>query len=380
VALGLCYVFVAFEMVAGMGVSDLTTGLAPTIAAITLWFDPVFFFGPWWTIPSFGALFAALVCCVLAIAASGGVDRQRAVWTLVPFAVLYCVWQVFGPAFEFLSYAAQLSVNYMLTFAFMTAPLALTYVALNRRLIDIGFVLNRTVVFTFVSIIVVAAFVLVEWLASEWFAGTSHQTSALIGMVVALALGLSLRYIHRYVDRFVDHVFFRKRHEDEVALRRFAHEAAFISDRSTLLSRAIQTVRRHTDADDATILIRNGAADYAPLGEAGRSVDENDPAFVVLRAWGKPVNIHAIEETKVRGEVAFPIVSRGDLLGALVCGPKRDGETYAPDESEALFALAHGVGTALGTLPHDDAAAGSAAEKLDLILDKLQSLERRSPG
>jgi hypothetical protein len=37
-------------------------------------------------------------------------------------------------------------------------------------------------------------------------------------------------------------------------------------------------------------------------------------------------------------------------VGALVCGPKRDGETYAPDESDALLALAHGVGSALDVL------------------------------
>jgi hypothetical protein len=44
------------------------------------------------------------------------------------------------------------------------------------------------------------------------------------------------------------------------------------------------------------------------------------------------------------------MVSRGTLFGVLVCGAKRSGEAYAPDESEALLALAHGVGTALDVL------------------------------
>ena len=39
---------------------------------------------------------------------------------------------------------------------------------------------------------------------------------------LALALGLSMRFLHHRVDSFVDSVFFRKRHDNERALRRFA--------------------------------------------------------------------------------------------------------------------------------------------------------------
>ena len=63
-----------------------------------------------------------------------------------------------------------------------------------------------------------------------------------------------------------------------------------------------------------------------------------------MKAWGKPVDLHLLYGSELHGELAFPMISRGDLLGALLCGPKRDGEGYAPDESDALLALARGVG------------------------------------
>ena len=161
-----------------------------------------------------------------------------------------------------------------------TAPLALTYAALSRRLIDVGFFLNRAAVFAILSAIVIGAFILVESFASEWLVGTGHTASTLIGMGLALVLGLSLRFIHKYVDRFVDHVLFRKRHEDEAALRRFAHESSFITDRAALLERAVREVREHANAAEATILVRDGGAAYT----AGRQCDdacttagENDP-------------------------------------------------------------------------------------------------------
>ncbi len=248
--------------------------------------------------------------------------------------------------------------------------MALTYAALSRRLIDIGFFLNRAAVFAIISTIVIGVFVLVEVVASEWLVSTGHTTSTVIGMGVALGLGLSMRYIHRHVDRFVDHVFFRRRHEDEAALRRFAHECSFITDRSVLLERAVREVKEHTDAAEATILMQDGAAAYTSAkSEGARTIaSENDPGILALRAWHKPVDLGSLKDSVLRGEFAFPMVSRGALMGVLVCGAKLNGEVYAPDESEALLALAHGVGTAL------DVLSAQRDQPNELVLSKLDEL------
>ena len=75
------------------------------------------------------------------------------------------------------------------------------------------------------------------------------------------------------------------------------------------------------------------------------------------------------------------MISRGDLVGALICGPKRDGEVYASDESDALLALARGVGTALDTLSQQSGDAIAALQATQgLILDEVRALSRRMDG
>jgi hypothetical protein len=351
IALGVCYALVAISVVVGTGTPGYTLGLAPLLGTITLWFDPTIFVGPAWELIIAGATVTAMLSSVLAISAARGAERQRAGWLLVPVAVYFATDQSTPTMFHFLSYAAVLVGAEIFSIVAIVTPLVLTYAALNRRLIDIGFVLNRTVVFAIVSTIVIGAFVLVEWAASQWFVNVSHTTSLIIGAVVALALGLSMTYIHKYVDRFVDRVFFHKRHEDESALRRFAHEASYINDSKTLLERALRTVREHTTAEFVEIFVRNGSTTYASAsGGSTSEVSENDPAIVALNAWNKVLDLHGLAESDLLGDVAFPMMSRGRLVGALVCGPKRDGETYAPDESDALMVLAHGVGGALDVL------------------------------
>jgi hypothetical protein len=143
-----------------------------------------------------------------------------------------------------------------------------------------------------------------------WLTQVTHLTSSSISLAIAIALGLSLRFVHHHVDRFVDRVFFRKLHEDEAALHRFAHECAFITDAVLLQQRAIDTVSRHT-ACEAVGIVRPRA-----------DVDENDPAFIALQAWGKPLELYDVAETELHGDYAFPMIARGSLIGALVCGKR----------------------------------------------------------
>lgn len=90
------------------------------------------------------------------------------------------------------------------------------------------------------------------------------------------------------------------------------------------------------------MLINEGCGFYG-------TVNENDPALVSLRAEHARVDLHALE-TSTTGESAHPMVARGRLVGALVLGPKRSQESYAPDESAAIAQLAHSVAGAIDVL------------------------------
>jgi hypothetical protein len=154
---------------------------------------------------------------------------------------------------------------------------------------------------------------------------------------------------------------FRKRHEDETALRRFAHEAAYVNDREALVRRSLETVRNHTAAETSDMLLFDGSAAFRSVSDpAALPIHESDPAIVALRAWNKTVDLHAVPGSQVHGDLVFPMAARGRLVGALVCGPKRDGEAYAPDETDALGALAHGVAGALVLLEARDGRSSEA--------------------
>lgn len=294
---------------------------------------------------------AVAASLLLAYRAARGAERTRFAWAVAAvgppllwvFVIVVADQWIPRPLYYFITALCWFAV-----------PAVLSYSLLNRRLFDIGFVVNRAAVFTGVSLLLLGTFVLVEWLVTDWLRNASHAANLLVSGGVALALGLSIRFVHGRVDRFVDSVFFRKRHEDERAIRTFAREAAYITDPHILLQRTIETLTLHTNAASVEVMLE---------------YDENDPAALRLRAMPQILDLHGFD-TQLRGDIAFPMTSRGRLLGIIVLGPRRSAEIYAPDETAAIALLAESVAAALDVLQTRD----GRSDVLERIVASVESL------
>lgn len=282
----------------------------------------------------------AFSCAIVTACEARDEQRTRIVWVAVSFTPMYILGFLYLAVFAFGHYSEEL--HNAVDVGYVIATIGLWCALLNRRALDLGFIINRAAVFTGVSVLLLGTFVLVEWLLAEWLQGMNRSANIIISALVALALGLSIRFVHNLVDRVVDRIFFRKRHEDENAIRRFAQEAPYVTDAALLRERTIATLQRHTDASSVKLFCDDGDGTYG-------GVSENDPAIVRLRATRQIVELHDTESA-LGSELAFPMVARGRLIGIIALGPRRSGEAYAPDESNAIAQLAHSVAGALDIL------------------------------
>jgi hypothetical protein len=293
-------------------------------------------------------------CAAAAVATTERSQRARAAWLLLPLPIGFLAANAF---FQLQSIATSswiliLALQTLTAGSSLLAALAVSYALLKRRVFDFEFVLSRTLVVASVSLIVVAAFVLLEYVLGSVLSDVSRTTGVVANAMLALVLGVSMRYIHKRVDSLVEAVLFRKRHDDERALRDFSHEAAYVTETGALLDRTIDTVRRHTDARNASLML-DGAGKYSQARAFGpalqQDVDDNDGAVLALRTWHKPLDPHHYT-TALNGALAVPMLARGRLIGLLLMGERAGGEAYAPDDVEALSQLAHSVGAAMDSL------------------------------
>lgn len=228
-------------------------------------------------------------------------------------------------------------------------PIGCAYAILRHRIIDVSFVLNRTLVYTILTSAVVGVFVLLEDLLRAFAAGRGIGVA--VEVTVALTLGFSFNALHRHVEAAIERALFRAKHEAAGALRRLAEEAPFTESADALLRRAVFEIPVYSGSAGAAIYercddgYRLSAAHRA--GDVPELVDVDDLAFVRLRKSRTSSDLAEMASVLGTDGLLFAFTSRGQLTGALLCRRRANGEAFAPDEVALLSSVAHEVGAEL---------------------------------
>ncbi|MHB1869700.1 MAG: hypothetical protein ACYCT1_02450 [Steroidobacteraceae bacterium] len=240
------------------------------------------------------------------------------------------------------------------------------YAVLRTRLIDVGFVIDRALVFGLLTALVFGTFSILEETLHQF--AVSDRLGWALQALVALILAVALSPLHRRLESWIEQAFFRAQRLALLALERFARECPYVEREAHLLEMTIERLRGHCGT---VALYERSAKCYRRRAASDQSwpaqIDADDPVFVALRATHEPVAL-AAQANRVGTEgIALPMTVAESLLGALVCRP-RDGEQFAPEVREALANVAHHLGMALTGLRHREHArlvADVAAGRID---------------
>jgi hypothetical protein len=226
----------------------------------------------------------------------------------------------------------------------------LVYAVLGQRLFDIGFALNRTLVYGVVSFILLAGFGLAEWGVERLLPHAWHEGGAFFSAGIALALFLSFHRLRDWVEKHVERLLFRSWHRNEAALRRFAASAGHFEQTLALCRAFAEEVSRFAQGAGAAVYLRSPGAGYrrcaGKLPGARPAYLEEDRAFALMRAERRSLNL-AEAHSALPGILALPMLDRGSLAGFVLLDRKRDGADYRPDEIDALERATAQVGFAL---------------------------------
>jgi hypothetical protein len=263
----------------------------------------------------------------------------------------------------------------------------LTYAVLGQRLFDFGFAVNRTLVYGTISFILLASFGLAEWGVDHLIPEAWHKESALYSAGIALALFLSFHRLRDWVEHQVERFFFHKWQLNEAALRRFVGSGGHFAQSPVLCRAFAEEVSRFAGGAQAALYLRDAAGGYGmgagSLAEAAPAYAEDDPAFALMRAERRPIEL-AQARGGLPGVLAFPMLDQGKLLGFVLLDRKPGDADYRPDEVELLGWATHQVGldlqairardleTAVAELVATNLAITADRDRLSLILQNLR--------
>jgi hypothetical protein len=279
---------------------------------------------------------------------SVGEFRQKHLWILLSTALLFAMQPLAQGLSHFWADDQSQQVAWTLVrSAALLSTLTFAYAILRHRVLNIGFAINRVMVYGAASVGMLLSFGLIEWMAHHLLDFAGREKSVWLDIGIALGIFLAFHRLRHWGEKQVERLFFHAWHVKEQALRQFVKEAPFITRPEALLRAFTAALDRFTDGAGHALYRRISSGDYqrvaASLFDAPAKVDADEPLVVSLRASQAPSH-PSDAHSALPAEIALPSIHHGHLDGFILLGPKPDGETYRPDEKEVLGFAAHQVG------------------------------------
>ena len=231
---------------------------------------------------------------------------------------------------------------------FIAFCLLFPYAVLRHKVINLDFVLSRAIVYGVVSAILLVAFGIIEWLSEHLVHFEGREKSVLLDGAIALVTYLAFHKVRHVAEHRIEQFFFRSWHANEAKLRRFVHEANFISSQDTLIATLRSALERFTGGSAVNVFLRASNNRFenhsgATSGGVPDVLDGDDGLALALQADGTTVVLDDVKSV-LPGALAAPLINRGKLLGLVLLGPKPAGAAFRPDEINLIGWAVHLVG------------------------------------
>lgn len=286
-----------------------------------------------------------------------GADRQRIRWVVIGFGLNLVFWFA-GQFIGLYVPQAPIWVSHVLQLATVIVPLTVAYAVIKHRVIDVSFVVSRTLVYAVLTTVLVGGFSLVDWFFTDYLRLARLGTFAEVGAVVAF--GLWFNGLHRRVDFFVDATFFRQRHKAELQLARTAAALPLASTSKIVAHALVSEPVRALSLASAALFRRESGTSFVRHDSEGwgandiAKLDDSDGYFLTLlqaengslSLYDHPWRAQGVPLGSAHPVLALPIIVQRELEAVVFYGSHLHGEALDPDEIKAISRLANGAAVA----------------------------------
>ena len=309
-------------------------------------------------------------------------DRYILILVALSLVLVGYVSYLFETVFNFFHIqraSATLILDYIAGFA---GPVLFGYAVLRHKVLDLGFAINRTLVYTVVSAILLIAFGLIEWASDKFIPLGSREKNLVVDACVALGIFLTFHRLRDFVEAMVEKLLFRTWHEKEAQLKRFTREAQFVTRPDALMAAFVAALSRFGEGAQAALYLKGEDGDFARaegvVTGAPAAIIADHPALVSLRSERKAMAL----DGELGGGLIVPMLNRNEVTGVALLGSKPSGTVYRPDEIEALSHSTGQVGLDLHALEVERLQAESASQRQEntLLAVEVDTLRRALAG
>jgi hypothetical protein len=274
--------------------------------------------------------------------------KQRVRWLVVAFGTYLVLFLINNVLQNWVPSTPNWIIT-LLYFSQVIIPITVAYAVIKHRVIDVSFVISRTIVLTILTSFVVIIFALIDFI----FVHKLEQTGLGIisGIAAATAVAFTSRAMHNRVDIWVDRSFFKRRYAAEQKLKQVAEELPQTRTPDEFASRLVRDPQEALKLASAALFqysdgafVREQAVGWP--SSALRALSATDPPLAALAGmretkrirWSDPNERERLPQSN-HPVLAMPIIVNNTLQAVALYGLHEDGTDLDPDEIRAIKGL-----------------------------------------
>jgi two-component system sensor histidine kinase HydH len=324
----------------------------------------VFYYGLLFEEPLIFLVFLGLIALFSGICIYWGIENliQSLRTARIPRQKLQIKYLIFGIISMAIAGTIINLLNYFLKFGWPIFFLASLYsilvslffaIALIRyRLLDIHLLIRGGILYSSVSGLILAIYVLVIKNIGEAISQKAYGRSLLVESALILALVFMLRPFQRKIEDWIDRFFYMERVRFRTKLSEFSRQLTELVDLDEVARTTVHSITQTLHVDNVAFFsLKNEGNDYLPILETqldGEMKYSSQHPFVKrIESNGRAVdlehlresggNVEEIENLTEKGWVVVaPFFLKDRLLGFILLGRKRSEKDYTVEELELL--------------------------------------------
>lgn len=253
----------------------------------------------------------------------------------------------------------------------LVMALLVGYAVLRYKLLDLSLVLRRGLIYSTLTVTITAFYLLATVVLYAVLQSITGYSLIITALVIALLVAVVFLPMRNLFQRWIDRLFYREQFDYRDMLRAAGRGMTEILNLAELFGTTMDIVGRVLHIQKASLFVleshdyvcspslRRG---YLELADQELKLRKDSPIATQLATQSRSLNLEEIktlprfrglwkEERELLKTLAaslfLPLKGRGQLVGALVFGPKLSGESYSTDEVDLLSTLADHLGIAV---------------------------------
>jgi serine phosphatase RsbU (regulator of sigma subunit) len=300
-------------------------------------------------------------------------------WMLAPFLGLQIPWN------------PGLFLPFLIFF-----PVSIAIAILRYRLWDIDVIINRTLVYAILTVILIVIYLVTVLILQRTFQALTGERSDLAAVLSTLVLVALFVPVRRYVQDFVDRRFYRRRYDAVKTVSSFSSSLRDEVDLGRVIQRLESVIHETIYPSHCSTWLKDESDFRIHQSAAGRTIDQDkflglqipddDPLIALFSSGSGTIGL---DELQIESQnlppliehgyaLVVPLITQGKLIGWLGLGTRLSEQKYSFNDKVLLSRLAVQVAPTVrvAQLVAEQQAEAIERERLDqelLVASRIQT-------